>query len=72
MRVVNVKTRTVGGDHVGHTQRVRIHHGDGVIALEIKTAAITQRVLLAEVPARARTGIECCISHHRVRGGDNR
>lgn len=57
MGVIDVETRAVGGHHVGHTQRVRVHHGHGVVALEIEAAAIAQRVLFPKVPAGARTGM---------------
>ena len=66
--VVHVEARAIGRDHIGHPDGVGIHHGHGLIALEIKAAGIAQRVFLSKVPARARPSVHSGISYHRVRG----
>ena len=68
MRVVDIEARAIGRDYIGHPDGVGIDHGNCLVALEIETAGIAQRVLLGKVPPRARPSVERGIRYHRVRG----
>ena len=69
MRMIDVKARAIGGDHVGNTDGVRIYDRHGVIALEIETAAVTQGMFFTEIPPGARSRVQRSIGYDGMRRG---
>ena len=70
--VVDVVARAVGGNHVGHPDRVCVHNRHAAVALQVEAAGVFQRGFFRIVPAGAGLGAQCRVGNHRVRGGDQR